>query len=50
MMRYQVGFVLEEEEIESIVKFLKTLTGDIPKLIEEDKWENQFLHPLAWFY
>ena len=33
MAEYQIGYLLEEKEIESIVKFLKTLTGDRPKTI-----------------
>lgn len=35
MLQLQVGFPLEEENIENIVKFLKTLTGEKPKIIGE---------------
>ncbi len=34
MMMYQLGIVPKEEEIDKIVLFLKTLTGDIPKILE----------------
>ena len=34
MSVHQVGYPLEDNEIEYIVKFLKTLTGDTPKIIK----------------
>ena len=36
MMKYQVGFIPNDENIEKIVKFLKTLTGELPKIIEKN--------------
>lgn len=36
MLQLQVGFPLKEENIENIVKFLKTLTGDKPKIIGDN--------------
>ncbi len=33
MLELQVGFPLEEENIVNIIKFLKTLTGEKPKII-----------------
>ncbi|MCK5293426.1 MAG: c-type cytochrome [Arcobacteraceae bacterium] len=35
MIVYQVGYLLEDEEVENIVRFLKTLTGDTPKIIKD---------------
>lgn len=35
MSRIQVGFLLEEEDINNIVKFLKTLTGEKPSILNE---------------
>ncbi len=35
MIVHQIGYLLEDDEIENIIKFLKTLTGETPKLIEE---------------
>lgn len=37
MAAHQVGFLIEEKEIEDIISFLKTLTGDTPKIIGEEK-------------
>ena len=34
MIMLQIGYVLKENEINNIVKFLKTLNGDIPKFIK----------------
>jgi len=35
MLIYQVGYSLEEKEIEDIVKFLNTFTGDKPEILKE---------------
>ena len=35
MTIHQVGYLLEDKEFENIIKFLKTLTGDIPKIIKD---------------
>ncbi len=37
VLKYQVGIHLKDKEIEDIVKFLKTLTGEGVKLIEEKR-------------
>lgn len=34
MVKHQVGYLLEDEDIDKIIKFLKTLTGDKPKILE----------------
>jgi len=34
MIDYQIGYELEKKEVDNIVKFLKTLTGETPKKIE----------------
>lgn len=36
MVKYQIGYLLEDKEIESIIIFLNTLTGETPKIIEEN--------------
>ncbi len=35
MIIYQIGYLLEENEIQHIIKFLKTLTGETPQLIKD---------------
>ena len=35
MTVYQIGYLLEEKKIDSIVAFLKTLNGDTPKEIKD---------------
>lgn len=35
MFRYQVGFLANDKEREDIIKFLKTLTGETPKILEK---------------
>jgi len=37
MMAHQVGFVLKEKEFENVIKFLKTLTGETPKILDSKK-------------
>ena len=37
MMKYQVGFIPNDENIEKVVKFLKTLTGELPKIVKNNK-------------
>jgi len=37
MMEHQVGFVLKEKEFEYVIKFLKTLTGETPKILDSKK-------------
>ncbi|MDX9743575.1 MAG: cytochrome B6, partial [Arcobacteraceae bacterium] len=37
MMEHQVGFVLKEKEFENVIKFLKTLTGETPKILDSKK-------------
>lgn len=37
MIKHQVGFLIEEKEREDIVKFLKTLTGETPKILRDNK-------------
>ncbi|MEA3316192.1 MAG: cytochrome-c peroxidase [Campylobacterota bacterium] len=34
MIDYQIGYELDDKELQNIIKFLKTLTGDNPKEIE----------------
>ncbi len=34
MAEYQVGIILEESEVEKLVKFLKTLSGEQPKVMD----------------
>lgn len=36
MLDYQVGIVLDEQDIDKIVVFLKTLTGESPKIMQEN--------------
>ncbi len=36
MAEYQIGYILEAQEIEYIIKFLITLTGDTPIIIKDD--------------
>jgi len=42
MAKYQIGYLLEEKDIQNIVKFLKTTTGQIPKNIKDinEKTDN----------
>ncbi len=40
MMRHQVGYLLKDQEVEKIIKFLKTLTGERPKLIRGNDEKN----------
>jgi len=35
MVKYQVGFLLSDEAMDNLLKYLKTLTGELPKLIED---------------
>ncbi|MCK5110958.1 MAG: cytochrome-c peroxidase [Arcobacteraceae bacterium] len=35
MIKHQIGYLLEDKEVENIIKFLKTLTGDTPKIIKD---------------
>ena len=35
MIKYQIGFLIEEEEVNNIIKFLKTLTGVQPKITDK---------------
>lgn len=37
MMQHQVGFVLKEKEFENIIKFLKTLTGEKPQILDKNR-------------
>ena len=37
MMEHQVGFVLKEKEFQNVIKFLKTLTGETPKILDSKK-------------
>jgi len=37
MMKHQVGFVLEDKAFENVIKFLKTLTGEKPKILSGSK-------------
>jgi cytochrome c peroxidase len=41
MAKYQLGRKLSKEEIESIVAFLKTLTGDPPSILKNKNVENK---------
>ncbi len=40
MIKYQIGYLLDDEDIENIVKFLKTLNGDLPKFIKDTENEK----------
>lgn len=37
MMEHQVGFVLQKKEFENVILFLKTLTGEKPKILDNTK-------------
>lgn len=37
MVKHQVGYLIEKEEILYIIKFLKTLTGETPKFLKDNK-------------
>ena len=37
MIIYQIGYPLEDEEVENIIKFLKTLNGDTPNIEKDNK-------------
>ena len=37
MMEYQVGFVLKEKELNNVIKFLKTLTGEKPQILDKNR-------------
>jgi len=39
-MKYQIGFPLKKQEVENLVKFLKTLTGEKVKIIGENRDEK----------
>ncbi|RLA74702.1 MAG: cytochrome B6 [Epsilonproteobacteria bacterium] len=40
MIQYQVGYPLEDKEVEQITSFLKTLTGETPKVIGDKNEKN----------
>ena len=40
MIKYQIGYSLEDKDVENIVKFLKTLNGDIPKFMKDTQNEK----------
>ncbi|MFA9373818.1 MAG: cytochrome-c peroxidase [Poseidonibacter sp.] len=40
MLKYQIGYLLEDEEIENIVLFLKTLNGETPKFMKDTENEK----------
>lgn len=35
MIKYQIGITLNEDDVENIVAFLKTLTGEKPKIVQD---------------
>jgi cytochrome c peroxidase len=37
MMQHQVGFVLKEKELNNVIKFLKTLTGEKPQILDKNR-------------
>ena len=37
MIKYQVGFPLKDEDKSNLIKYLKTLTGELPKSIKSNK-------------
>ena len=37
MSHYNLGFDLNKEEIEALIAFMKTLTGEVPEILRQDK-------------
>jgi len=37
MGHYNLGFSLDKEEIEALIAFMKTLTGEVPEILSQDK-------------